>query len=322
MNFVDVETVIVDVTSTKSAPPPTPSPVPSTSKHAYAHARARTFQQPSPDTSPTHPIICLGLDKKSGRVKWCPDCQFIKYLLILPLILLPVTVIFVLMMRISNIYNGRIEILPATERIKVSSELDAYHRPTRNVHDLMATINHNCEMYRHLSAESIDLHDKEHTELFRDIRTSFIPSEFCMQYIRNRASGRESIDQSINSVDDRIAQVNQSKSVVQLRYWINKHAGPIDSIRLNENDLSSYWRRYLHRRRRRRQLESQNSLNISIAQSTETSKDNSDSNNALIDDDKPLEIPAFLRTFWKGGKTYDQIRNSQVEIMKQYMDTK
>lgn len=314
MNFVDVETVIVDVTSTKSAPPPTPSPVPSTSKHAYA--RARSLQQP-PSVTTTQPIICLGLDKKSGRVKWCPDCQFIKYLLILPLILLPVTVIFVLMVRISNMYNGRIEILPATERIKVSSELEPYHRPTRDVNEveLMATINHNCEIYRHLSAESIDMHDKE---LFSDIRTSFIPSEFCLQYNRNRAAGRESVDQSINSVDDRTVPVNQSKSVVQLRHWINKYAGPIDLNRLsNEHDLLSYWRRYLHRRRRRRQLDSQN---ISIVQPTGTVKENSDYKNASIDDDKPLEIPAFLRTFWKGGKTYDQIRNSQVEIMKQYMD--
>lgn len=314
MNFVDVETVIVDVTSTKSAPPPTPSPVPSTSKHAFA--RARSLQQP-PSVTTTQPIICLGLDKKSGRVKWCPDCQFIKYLLILPLILLPVTVIFVLMVRISNMYNGRIEILPATERIKVSSELEPYHRPTRDVNEveLMATINHNCEIYRHLSAESIDMHDKE---LFSDIRTSFIPSEFCLQYNRNRAAGRESVDQSINSVDDRTVPVNQSKSVVQLRHWINKYAGPIDLNRLsNEHDLLSYWRRYLHRRRRRRQLDSQN---ISIVQPTGTVKENSDYKNASIDDDKPLEIPAFLRTFWKGGKTYDQIRNSQVEIMKQYMD--
>lgn len=318
MNFVDVETVVDDVTSTKSAPPPTPSPVPSTSKLAYA--RARTLQQP-PTVTTTQPIICLGLDKKSGRVKWCPDCQLIKYLLILPLILLPVTVIFVLMVRISNIYNGRIEILPATERIKVSSELEPYHRPTRDVNELMATINHNCEIYRHLSAESIDMHEKEllhEKELFRDIRTSFIPSEFCLQHNRNRAAGRESVDQSINSVDDRTVQVNQSKSVVQLRHWINKYAGPIDLNRLsNEHDLLSYWRRYLHRRRRRRQL---NSHNISIALSTATAVENFDYKNVSIDDDKPLEIPAFLRTFWKGGKTYDQIRNSQVEIIKQYMD--
>lgn len=321
MNFVDVETVVVDVTSLKPEPALAVTE-PSTSKHKYA--RARTSQQPS--TVTTNPIICLGLDKKSGRVKWCPDCQFIKYLLILPLILLPVTVIFVLMVRISNIYNGRIEISPATERIKMSTEFEPYHRLTRDVNDLMATINHNCEIYRHLAAESIDIHDKE---LFRDIRTSFIPSEICLQYDRNHASGMESVDQSINSVDDPM-RVNQSKSVLQLRHWINKYAGPIDLNRLsNEHDLLSFWRRYLHRRRRRRRrrqsrqindfIEPQNSSNTSVTQSTEA-KENSEYKNVLINDDEPLEIPAFLRTFWKGGKTYEQIRNSQVEIMKQYMD--
>lgn len=307
MNFIDVETdtVSVDVKSSKSVL----TSAPSTLKFPHiTQARAAQHDQ----AVSTHPIICIGLDKKTGRVKWCPDCQFIKFAVILPLILLPVTVIFVLMMRISNMYNGRIEILPTTERIKMPTELEPYHRLTRDVNEL----NHNCALYRHIAAESIDIHDKE---LFRDIRTSFIPSEICLQYDRHHMSGIDSVDQRINSVNS--PTTNQSKSVVQLRHWINKYANQIDLNRLrNEHDLlSSFHRPRPHRRRRRNGsdfIESQINLNASISQSTKTENRSEFQKN----DEQPFEIPALLRTFWKGGKTYEQIRNSQVDIMKKYMD--
>lgn len=229
----------------------------------------------------------IGVDKKSGRVKWCPDCEVIKYLLILPLILLPVIVVFVLMMRISSTFTGRIEIVPATERIQMQTELEAYHRTSRSVDELLANINQNCELYRNLLAtESIDIHDKE---LFRDTRTSFIPSELWC-----RSRNVSAIPHNINNVDDP-PQTVPSKNAEQLRRWINKYAEPVEFNRLNL-------------RRRRRQIAEQIVKNASVDSTKEPA------------DDKPLEIPAFLRTFWKGGKTYEQIRNSQVEIMKQFMD--
>lgn len=267
--------------------------------------------KPIPAPAPTQPIVCrLGLDKKSGRVKWCPDCQLIKYMLIFPVILLPVTVIFVLMMRISSMYGGRIEVLPTTERIKITTDLEPYHRVTRDVNELIATINNNCEIHHHLAAESIDIHEKE---LFRDIRTSFIPSEMCLRRYRNNSNEMESVEQSINSVDD-LSQANQSKSVDQLRRWINKYADPIDYNRLNAEQATLNFRR---RRQTDDSIENENRTNANISESI--SENIPDTDSELIED-KPLEIPAFLRTFWKGGKTYDQIRNSQVEIMKQYMD--
>lgn len=283
MNLVDVEVVLVEI--------PLPKPIPA--------------------PTPTQPIVCrLGLDKKSGRVKWCPDCQLIKYMLILPVILLPVTVIFVLMMRISSMYGGRIEVLPATERIKITTDLEPYHRLTRDVNELIATINNNCEIHHNLAAESIDIHEKEP---FRDIRTEFIPSEMCLRRYRNNSNEMESVEQSINSVDD-LSQANQSKSVDKLRRWINKYADPIDYNRLNAERATFNFRR---RRQTDDSIENENRTNANISESI--SENIPDTDSELIED-KPLEIPAFLRTFWKGGKTYDQIRNSQVEIMKQYMD--
>lgn len=276
---------------------------------------------PKSPTPVAIPINCrLGLDKKSGRVKWCPDCQFIKYFLILPVILLPVIVVFVLMMRISSTFTGRIELTPATERIQMPIDLEPVHRITRDVNKLMATINQNCEIFRHLTPEKsiADIHLQQ--DLFRDIRTSFIPSEMCLRLYREMS--HDEIDSEINSVDDP-PQTNQSKSVDQLRRWINKYADPIDFNRLNYGSLNF--------RRRRRHInidddiidDGQNKTNDIENGSNEAAEKMTTLMPELAKetvDDEPLEIPAFLRTFWKGGKTYEQIRNSQVEIIKQYMD--
>lgn len=270
---------------------------------------------PKPAPIGAIPINCrLGLDKKSGRVKWCPDCQFIKYMLILPVILLPVIVVFVLMLRISSTFTGRIELQPATERVQIRTDLEPVHRLTRDVNKLLATINHNCEIFRHLTPEKsiADMHDKD---LFRDIRTSFIPSEMCLRLYREMSN--DEIESEINSVDDP-PQTNQSKSVDQLRRWINKYADPIDINRLNSGSLNF--------RRRRRQIDGDDDITDDRQNKTNDIENGSDTVTIVPEsikeamDDVPLEIPAFLRTFWKGGKTYDQIRNSQVEIIKQYMD--
>ncbi|XP_031625441.1 neprilysin-4-like [Contarinia nasturtii] len=276
-------------------------------------------------TSVTNSINCrIGVDKKSGRVKWCPDCQFIKFLLVLPIILLPIIVVFVLMMRISSTFTGRIEVLPTTERVKMSTDLEAYHRlQTRDVNQLQAIINHNCEIFRDANGveKSIDMYDKD---LFRDIRTSFIPSEMCLRRYREMSDDEiERINSVIN--DDgsggnlsKTHHMNQSNGVDQLRRWINKYDDSIDFNRLSyEHGPGDF-----QHRRRRRQIDDiianqSKRNNDSDAHSTHA---NDDYNKETVGD-KPLEIPAFLRTFWKGGKTYDQIRNSQVEIIKQYMDS-
>lgn len=275
-------------------------------------------------TSVSNAINCrIGVDKKSGRVKWCPDCQIIKFLLILPIILLPIIVVFVLMMRISSTFNGRIEISPTTERSKVPMELEAYHRVQRDVHQLQTIINHNCEIFRHANGveKSIDMHDKD---LFRDIRTSFIPSEMCLRRYREMSDDEIERINSVISDDSAIGgnrgadddgdsnptqkqhQTNQSYSADQLRRWINKYADSIEFNRLNYGP-NDFW----HRRRRQ----------IDDIIPGQNKRNNTDLNaNKEASGDKPLEIPTFLRTFWQGGKTYDQIRNSQVEIIKQYMD--
>lgn len=129
-------------------------------------------------TQPSLPAIqCrIGLEKATGRVKWCPDCYCLKYLLVLLMILLPISVVFILMMQISSTFNGRIEIVPPTERVKIYADLEPYHQVVRR------SLNHmpsqNCIHMDHIID---DIFAVPSTELFRDSYTSFIPNRKCFR---------------------------------------------------------------------------------------------------------------------------------------------
>lgn len=268
--------------------------------------QAHNTEPPSAETTTiaTKPVkCCIGVDKNTGRVKWCPDCEFIKYLLILPIILLPIIISLILLMRISSDFTGGILIHPITERVKMSVDLEPYHRQTRSTADLIAKLNLDCRALRHVHSESFDVHEKE---ILRDVRTSFIPSGICLQHRRNVTS--RIFKKKLESIDD------ENELVDHLAY---EHSDQIDFNHL----IDDYGKSMASKLRERRNTdENQSGTNESVTE-MENFETKVMNDVQLEEEDRPYEIPAVLKTFWKGGKTYDQIRNSQVEIMKQYMDT-
>lgn len=184
--------------------------------------------------------FCIGCDTVTGRVKWCPDCKFIKYCLLLPVIMIPVILVFLIIIEINVL--GAIEYTGTGYSGESSGQEHSV----------------NCKTYKRIVSEPLDIYEKE---LFRDIRTSFVPSgsivvaENCEQtHLRQRRD---------------VSLQNETSSEEFLSDPVNESVDPTDSS----------------------------------------------------PSERPFEIPALLKTFWKGGKTAEQIRSSQVDIMKQYMDT-
>lgn len=247
----------------------------------------------------------IGLDKTTGRVKWCPDCQSIKYLLVLPIILLPVIVVFILMMQISSTFTGRIEIQPTTERIKIAIDSEPYHRLTRDIYSIAKR---DCDVvFHHLTDESMKMHENQ---LFRDVRTSFIPYGICMPHFRNGSDDIDShLNEKTNNVDDNLILNSKNE---QLPNELNQ----LQKIRIGIDSLNFY-----------RQRRSASDLTIEYLNGELPERTNKTANNIenididATNEEKPVEIPTVLKTFWKGGKTPEQVRRSQVEIIKQYMDT-
>lgn len=278
----------------------------------------RSLQLASPETNT---INCrIGLDKTTGRVKWFPDCQFIRYLLVLPIVLMPIIIVFILMMQISSTFTGRIEIHAPTERIKISSDLEPYHRRTRNAAD--SILKQNCKLFHHFDDESVDIHEKE---LFHDIRTSFIPSKICLHRSHDvsRIAKNKRIEYS-SSQNDNNSNKSADTDIDDMKYLdllgINKmmNSGTY-STGIDDNNI------IIDNNETQKQIESRQRReadNVSTPHGVNTNNA-SDISKEIVRNQfevQPTKIPSILETFWRGEKSYSQIRMNQVEIIKQYMD--
>lgn len=253
----------------------------------------------------------LGLDKSTGRVKWCPDSKYVKHLLLLPLVLLPIIVVLILAVQINLFGGGRridYDTAAAIERNEsIQRELEENHhrRDYRHTKERPSQQLIACQSVRHIAAaESFDIHEKE---IFRDIRTSFIPSDSivlpinCLGRRVNTSSGSSSSGIGSDKANGSIESAEQSNQLdvddgnERRLHWHTKDNRPFEF-----NGIVDDASNMKHQRVRRE---------------TTTTANGDSGDNAI-----PDYIPAVLKTFWKGGKTRQQIRQSQVDIMNQYID--
>lgn len=280
----------------------------------------------TPSNAHNHRVCCIGLDKATGRVKWCPDCEYVKYLIIIPLILLPITIALILIVQI-NAYDGGIDFEMAAEIARNDTamyeqqeqlnEPHHYRRDYRHVKDdNNQQLHENCKLSQSILSEIQDIHEKE---FFRDIRTSFIPTDSfslpvnCLRHrINNKTINDKLSDTTIYGViNDQTIQANQlndDQLSSSSSYWLSKFVPPFNGNSIERDSTQKMSSLLL---RMRRQLNK-----ISGKSNEQTANDNNNDN----DDATLHNIPPLLKTFWKCGKTHDRIRQSQVDIMKQYID--
>ncbi|KAH8310303.1 hypothetical protein KR044_000642 [Drosophila immigrans] len=145
----------------------------------------------------------LGVNQQTGRVQWCPGLSCCKLLLLLPVVMLPLTLVLLLLLRL----DGMLHALqlnegqhPHTSTVNAESmaefiggdydsllpESDAYNAlineefllPTHSKQQqqlaaLAAQRARRCLPYRYGNGESLDL--EERSILMKDARTSFLP---------------------------------------------------------------------------------------------------------------------------------------------------
>lgn len=304
--------------------------LPSSSSSLTIPTTTTTTTIPPHRTKP--PKHWLGLEKSTGRVKWCPDSKYVKHLLLLPLVLLPIIVVLILAIQINLFGASRLDYATAVaiernESIQHELEEQQEHhhhhrRDNRHTkeHPMQRMIP--CHSVRDIAtAESFDIHEKE---IFRDIRTSFIPSDSivlpinCLGRRVNASNGSASPSSGDgDKATDSIEHAEQSNQLdvdgddgdesgnERRSHWRTKYNRPIELNGIVDDANNSK-----HRRLRRE----------TMAAGTSTTASNGDAIDDSGDDTMPNYIPAVLKTFWKGGKTWQQIRQSQVDIMKQYID--
>ncbi|XP_017048860.1 neprilysin-4 [Drosophila ficusphila] len=266
------------------------------------HGAPSSSHSPSAST-PGSPSSCksrsvklgLGVNQRNGRVQWCPGLTCCKLLLLLPVVMLPLTLVLILIMRLDGMlaalqmneermrdrqnaaneaspyvddyesllpegstYNELINdefLLPASKRTRL--ELLAAERARR------------CQPYRYGNGEAIEL--EERNSLMKDSRTSFLPLGIPRECL---GSG---IDLDIKPLDADLEQRQQKRYQEIAPYWLER-------IRTRE-------------RREAERQEEEASSEIS-------------------------EATAALQSFWNEEGTREGIRMAQAKTMRRYMDNK
>ncbi|KAH8292465.1 hypothetical protein KR054_010583 [Drosophila jambulina] len=236
----------------------------------------------------------LGVNQRTGRVQWCPGLTCCKLLLLLPVVMLPLTLVLILIMRL----DGMLEALQLNEQrmrerresaAKVPSYLENYEGSSYNElineefllpagkrpahHELEAAErDRRCQPYRYANGETLEL--EERSTLMKDSRTSFLP---------------QGIPRECLGIDLDIKPLGSSPNVPQKKRF---------------QDEDAYWLERSRQHRERRGAE---------GQSGETNPEQA----APIN-----EATAALQSFWNEEGTREGIRMAQAMTMKRYMDKK
>ncbi|KAH8265503.1 hypothetical protein KR038_009426 [Drosophila bunnanda] len=263
------------------------------------HGSPAPASHPHPHPSKDRSVkLGLGVNQRTGRVQWCPGLTCCKLLLLLPVVMLPLTLVLILIMRL----DGMLEALQLNEQRmrerresagEVPSYLDNYEtvQPEgstyndlineefllpagkRAHHDLVAAErDRRCQPYRYANGETLEL--EERSTLMKDSRTSFLP---------------QGIPRECLGINLDIKPLGSSPNVPQKKRF---------------QDEAAYWLERSRQHRERRGAEG------------ESVKANPDQA-ALIHD-----ATAALQSFWNEEGTREGIRMAQAMTMKRYMDSK
>ncbi|XP_001979401.2 neprilysin-4 isoform X1 [Drosophila erecta] len=235
----------------------------------------------------------LGVNQRTGRVQWCPGLTCCKLLLLLPVVMLPLTLVLILIMRLDgmlaalqlneqrmrDLHNPPTEVpsymedyeslLPegSTYNDLINEEFILPASKRTQLQILAAERARRCQPYRYGNGESMEL--EERNTLMKDSRTSFLPLGIPRECL--------GINLDIKPLDEEVYQ-RQKK-----RY----------------QDIAPYWLEMIKTRERRE----------AERQAEETSAEIS-------------EATAALQSFWNEEGTREGIRMTQAKTMKRYMDNK
>ncbi|KAH8384050.1 hypothetical protein KR009_011870 [Drosophila setifemur] len=240
----------------------------------------------------------LGVNQQTGRVQWCPGLTCCKLLLLLPVVMLPLTLVLILIMRLDGMlsalqlseqrmrdqrlssgpgYSEDYEsLLPeaGTYNELINEEFLLPQAKRDHLELLAADRARRCQSYRYNQGETLEL--EERSTLMKDSRTSFLP----------QGVPRECLGDGIKM------DIKPLQGDLYLRQ------------KKQYEDIAPYWLERIRQRRERREAERQTDegspeLETQISEAT-----------------------AALQSFWNEEGTKEGIRLAQSKTMKRYMDTK
>lgn len=238
----------------------------------------------------------LGVNKKTGRLQWCPDSKYRKMLIIVPATLIPIVVVLLILTHLN--------VVGTVQQDRVDSNYLSLSNVLDSPEERRETDRLRCVAVRYSMSETFD---SAETELMKDIRTSFIPPDSLLipPHCKNSV-GKWSKNSAIN-----------------------------EAIRDEIDDLAFPFYKYLLQRRRRRSgstnytldevlegrnFEADNDQDVDDILDTKPhvpveETENENPRNSISENDRSTG-----QSIWKDRNSFEEVRAAQAKIMLQYMD--
>ncbi|XP_043864063.1 neprilysin-4 isoform X1 [Drosophila mojavensis] len=265
---------------------------------------------PNPRAARTERRVKLGLgvNQQTGRVQWCPGLTCCKLLLLIPVVMLPLTLVLLLLLRL----DGMLQALQLSEQrvreqrkaaIPVPGYLEDYesllpegetyndlindefllpHAKRTQIELNAAEKAKRCLPYRYANGETLELEDR--SILMKDARTSFLPHGSVIGAMPSECFENEMTDTERNTVvDDEGSEFDTSRKKSTPKRYPDK-------------------RQYMSRRRQavRERREAQQEQHV--------------------DNLEAELIESSLQSFWNEQGTREDIRQAQSKTMQRYMN--
>ncbi|EDV91094.1 neprilysin-4 [Drosophila grimshawi] len=227
-----------------------------------------------PPCAPSHPSatprsgikLGLGVNQQTGRVQWCPGLTCCKLLLLLPVVMLPLTLVLLLLFRLDGMLQA-IQLSEEQQRHQRSASasrpgyLDDYETllPEGNTYNelindefilpqakrsqlefLAAERARRCLPYRYGNVETLELEDR--SILMKDARTSFLPHGQPRECYGNELDMQETGEEFETShKKDMPKRYPDTYQFWSRRGRREAQEQLIDELALIENSLPSFW---------------------------------------------------------------------------------
>lgn len=144
-------------------------------------------EESTADDSSRFPIQ-LGVNQTTGRVQWCPDCRYVKIMIMVPIVLTPIVLILMLFSPHSGLGIGTAHTSDSDTNL-LDDSIEDHASST-------AFDGRRCTAIRFSMAETIDDGERD---FLRDVRTSFIPPDFV--YVPPNCRGNQWTEDEFDSID-------------------------------------------------------------------------------------------------------------------------
>ncbi|XP_065371462.1 neprilysin-4 [Calliphora vicina] len=244
----------------------------------------------------------LGVNAQTGRLQWCPGFTCCKLLIIIPVIMLPITLVLILLMRMDGMlmalqmhqkyrphsryeqepvyledYDSSLDNDPFQDMINEQLLVPVDKKKLRNEAERIKR----CISFKFGLSETMDMEDRD---IMKDARTSFLPRD-------TTAIPRECLE--------------------NLNY--NTH------MSYKDFELQALMESYGRRRLRRDKAEEAGNTADELDHSND---ENSHDESSKSENDEVgfIATTSSLQTFWNAQGTKETIREAQARTMKKYMD--